>query len=425
MNGLTLGLMLLTSSILGAAIALIPGVNVFLLALILPWLAAAATAAPLSQEALSLTVGAALGASLITSAIPILLIAPSDSISLLLQPEARRARRLGRAPTAVLDMACGVALAALSVSLLSLSPLAAPLKCIPRAIMPHRAWMALSCVVFIALSHRPDERPIGESRKKRLSVRWGPFLREQLCLFLGIGLGVVACNNGSPLGPLPAIRHLLPLALGLFGGARCMSVAFANESIVPQGYERSRLNWPGRLMAAGLGMVPGTVGAFIQCQAGGIAALFADSPRKPNGHAFFIATGATRASFQISGALLMPLLCSQQLPLCTDPVSTSHRSPPPIAPMAILLGSLFGIAVGLTLLPRLIHGTIRLLEKRGSAPLAVAGILFMTTLCLVLCGANGLLLFLIATSLGLLPLLYGFSTRLLLPAIIVPLALFA
>ncbi len=367
---------------------------------------------------------AALTSWSIVNALPaILLTAPDESATLIVQPSQVFCRE-GRGREAILLTAAG-ALCALPVLVAAL-PAATPLlAAMHNLLRPHYHWILWCLIVWLLMSEWPRARPIGPGGWRKVLAGWTGVGAGLATFVLSGFLGIILFHR-PPVPASAAFQNLMPAFVGLFAVPGLILSCLSRARLPPQ-RERPVWGMEARVLLRGVGsgLLGGLVAAAVPAVTGGVGGLLA-------GHAtgtrdervFLVAQGACKAVYYIAGLLvfLLPQLGWTRggavwllRPLVRDTGLAVFLS----AAGAALIGAAFAF-LALDGLSRLIARHAARLNLRLIAAASLALSVALTT---ALTGPWGLAITTVAAGIGLIPLVFGSRRLNALGVILLPVAI--
>lgn len=299
MNALLFALM---GGLAGSLLALVPALHVtsvaalvYLANLRLEWL---------SPEQLAMAMlGLVVGYAVLNSIPAVFLTVPDDSTLLVLLP-AQKYLRQQRGHEAALLLGAG-SLGGM-LALLVLIPLAPyGLPPLHRLLQPHLGWILLSVTLFMLLSEWPRGSERGASGWMRFWEAWSGLLAGLATFFLSGLLGFVLFYRDLAPAEL-AYQDLMPAFVGLFAMPMLLQNLASSARIPPQHVASSLdLRFGYWLRGVAAGTAGGLLGAFFPVVTGGIGALLAGhATAQRDDRLFLVSQGASKVVYYVGAALL-------------------------------------------------------------------------------------------------------------------------
>ncbi len=368
-------------------------------------------------------VAAMLTTYVFVSAIPaIFLAAPDDSALFTVRP-GQAALQRGRGFEAVMLTALGTAVAlavALPAAATFVPHFLPPLYSVLR---PHTHWILWCIIVLMLQSEWPRAYP-----GLRPGWRWF-FLANRSC-FVGAATFLLAGCLGMLimwsrlLPPRHAFQGLLPAFLGLFTLPQLLLDLAARTPAPPQSRACEPIRLPELAHGTLAGLLGGGIAAFLPVVTGGVGGWLAGhATALRNSRAFLVSQGAARSVYYV-GALL--LFVTPPLYLVRGGAAWMLQAflvPTGRTPLyqAVAAAALAG-AVCVVLLGPLTAGVTAILARFGRPRVGLVTLALCVVLTFAVTGVVGLGILVVATAIGLLPLLYESRRMNCLGVIMLPIA---
>ena len=425
MNIIPYALAIIAVTIISLLCCVIPGVHVYSIFAIIY---AVMVATGLTSDLFPPTLTVAMAASILTSGalistIPSLLLAPADDSAADLSALGSEALRCGRAPDAII--------AAISSGATAILILIAPGIWVIQHITPvildvissNQHWI-LWCLVIYLLFGRSSTRSLHEDKPtKRFLACWTPILTGHLTLILSGLLGILLFHRF----PAPSMQTgflLLPLFAGLFSAPASIIECIHNRKFPSQSYSG---NFPNkRELGRGVlkGLFAGSTASLFPAVSGGISRIFnTDSAEQGCRGTGVISQGSMRCTY-FTGAFLLFCIPGMQIVRGGAAELLCGTVAPGSWPLqyAAISGAAIGCATALLFTPSLIHTSLNAMARMGTRGIHAASLALLSLIIISLTGPTGILIFLVATGIGLLPLLYGIPNTNLIAVMIIPMA---
>ncbi|MCS7055654.1 MAG: tripartite tricarboxylate transporter permease [Thermoflexales bacterium] len=396
----------LAGALVGCGLALLPGLHVFNVAGLALALSAR-DAIGLADQALAMfLLGALVGWAMVNVIPAVFLFAPDDANVIVVLPTTKYLMR-GRGAEAVMLVGAG-SLGAL-VGLVLLSPLLdevlRPLRAI---IQPHTGWMLVAIIAFLLLGEWPRADDLAPPMR-RLASAWG-YLGAGLLTFVLSGLLGFVLFYRSPIAVESAFVNLMPAFIGLFAVPGLLQILLFGAKPPPQITALPAEIEPRLLLRGSLtGLSGGLFAAVLPVVTGGIGGLLAGhATAQWNDRLFMISLGASKVAYYVGSLLLLFV-----------PGLTLTRGG-----MAWMLSSVYvpygwrsywlavaGIAlagaVAFVVLVVLARAAAKLVSRLDVKWIAVGSLGVAVVVTLAFTGAAGLIIMLVATTVGLIPVIVG------------------
>jgi putative membrane protein len=410
-------------AIVGAILALIPSLHVFNLAGIAVLLSQNNRIGLAGDQLTFLLLGALVGWTVVNVIPSVFLFAPDDANANVVLPSTKLLLR-GRGIEASLMIGAG-SLGAL-VSLVALAPVFEPVFRALRSILqPHFGWMLVAVIVFLVLGEWPRANDRDTSPIRRLASAW-VYLGAGLLAFVLSGLLGFVLMYRSLVPTNVAFQNLLPAFVGLFSVPGLLQILFLGTKPPPQ-TSRLEVDLPLPLLLRGTltGIAGGLFSGFLPVVTGGIGGLLAGhATAQRDDRLFLISQGASKIAYTVGSVLLLfvPGLTltrgglSSMLTTTFIPYGWRYYA---LAVSAIGLCGAFAFAILLGLL----RVTPSFLNRVNIKIVAVASLVVAVMTTFAFTNVGGVLTLLVATTIGLIPVLVGGRRLNCLGVILLPITL--
>lgn len=425
-DAVVVGVVAIAGTLVGAVFACVPGLHVYnimaLVVLVSHWLATTGT--PSQAEIvvplmISLTVAWAM-----VNTIPSTLLAAPDESALFTVLPGQKFLMMGRGYEGTMITGAGGLVGAfiLVVGAGCLAPkLLPPLTTVFR---PHTHWVLWTVICFMLMSEWPKGGRLGHAGWKMFFDGWkntGP----GLVTFLLAGLLGFVLLYRSPIAADSAFQNLMPAFVGLFtipwlllnlvSGIQIPQQRFTIESspdrfIVLQG-----------AFAGGFG---GGFAAFFPVMTGGIGGFLAGHATALRDDRVFLASQGASKFIYYAGGLLFFFVPGVHLTRggAAWMIKGLHV-PHTYADFYMALACVaLSAAVSFLLLGPLTRATITVIQRVSYQRISFIALLFVVALVHYVTGFAGLYILVVATGIGLLPVLYGSRRMNCLSVILLPMA---
>jgi putative membrane protein len=397
----------LLGALAGCVLGLLPGLHIYNIAG-LAFVLMAGGLISVADEPLALfLLGALVGWSVVNVVPSVFLFAPDDANALVVLPTTKYFMR-GRGVEAAMFVGAGSLCALIGLVLLSplLDEVLRPLRAI---IQPHLGWMLCAVVAFMLLGEWPRANDLAPTRLRRWLSAWA-YLGAGLLTFTLSGLLGFVLMFRSPVPVSAAFQNLMPAFVGLFAIPGLLQLLFFS-SRPPLQDSAVQGDVPVTLLARGAltGLGGGLFAGVLPVVTGGIGGLLA-------GHAtalrddrlFMISQGASKIGYYV-GSLL--LLFVPGLTLARGGMAwmlTSTYVPQGwhsywLAVAAVALCGAFAFAFLIVAA----RGAARLVNAINIKWIAVIALSIASGLTWFFTAWGGIVVMLIATTIGLIPVLVG------------------
>ncbi len=291
----------LVGALLGAFIALVPGLHAYTLAsMILALLPSTPHGGPSDATVLFL-LGLVVGWVMLNMLPAIFLYAPDDANAGAVLPATKYLLR-GRGAEATLLIGAG-SLAAL-VGLVLLAPLFdqafRPLRSI---LQPHTGWMLVAIIAFMLLGEWPRSNMLTTPLRRLLSA-WA-YLGSGLLTFILSGVLGFVLMYRNPLEITQAGQALAPAFMGLFVLPGALQMLIFSHTPPKQQIVPFELSGVMLLRGTLTGLAGGLFAGFLPVVSGGMGGLLAGhASSKYDDRLFLISQGASKVAYYVSSLML-------------------------------------------------------------------------------------------------------------------------
>jgi putative membrane protein len=349
--------------------------------------------------------------------------APDESTVFVVLPGQRYLAQARGFEASVLTGAGGLGGLAVLVLLAPLLPRVLP--AVRSIVAPHLHWILAGVSAFLLLSEWPKGTDRGRTRLARFVDAWQSLAVGLLTFLLSGILGFVVFYGG--LVPIDrAFQNLLPAFTGLFAIPWVLQNLLSQVQVPAQVAGRS-VDLNPRLLARGVGA--GTLGglfaAFFPAVTGGIGGFLAGhAAAQRDDRLFLVSQGASKLIYYVGAFLFffvpglhmsrggMAWLCGLIYSPHTPAIYWTV-----VAAMAISGGLAFLLLLWLS------RGALWLVGHVDYRHISAATLVLLLTLVLALTGWRGLLIAIVATGIGLLPVMWGSRRTHCLGVLLIPLTL--
>jgi putative membrane protein len=422
MADLTLLSIALIGTLIGAILALVPGLHVYNVAGVALILAAGHTL-PLANEQLALLLlGMVVGWAVVNVIPTVFLFAPDDASAFVVLPATKYMLR-GRGLEATLLIGAG-SLGALAVLAL-LSPLFDELLRPIRAIIqPHTGWMLVAIVAFLVLGEWPRSDDRAPTPLRRLASAWA-YLGAGMLTFLLSGLLGFVLMYRSPVPLEASFQNLLPAFVGLFAVPGLLQMLLFG--VKPPRQQSGPIEIAAYPLLRGTltGVAGGLFAGVLPVISGGIGGLLAGrAPAQRDEKLFMISQGASKIAYYAGSLLLLfvPGLTLTRGGMAWM-ISTLY------VPygwhtywLAIAAVALCG-ALAFVLLVLFARGAAALTGRVNAKVVAAVSLVIAVAVAFGFTGASGLVIMTVATLIGLIPVLVGGRRMNCLGVLLVPMTM--
>ncbi len=291
-----------------------------------------------------------------------------------------------------------------------LSPFASPVfQAVRKVVSPHLFWILSLILVFIVMSEWPKGGGRGASPWARLWDGWKTLLAGIATLLLSGFLGFILLYR--PLVALESsFQNIMPAFIGLFAVPWVLQNAFSPSDIPEQAAPRTVDCLPSLwLRGVGAGCLGGLFAAFFPIVTGGMGGLIAGhATAQRDDRLFIISQGASKLVYYVGGFLLMfvPGLHLKRggMAIMMSGIFTPRTS----GEFYMVIGAILVAGALAFFLLLLFTGWILwLIKKVDYRVLSWVTLCIITALVLVITGWQGLIIALVSTGIGLIPVYFN------------------
>lgn len=412
----------LIGTLIGCALALLPGLHVFNVAGLAILLFTRGIIS-LPEQALALfLLGTLIGWSVVNVIPAVFLFAPDDANVVIILPTTKYLMH-GRGIEAAL-LVGGGSLGAL-VGLMLIAPLwGEVIRPVRAIIQPHIGWMLVAIIVFLVLGEWPRANDLAPPASRLLSA-W-IYLGGGMLTFVLSGLLGFVLFYRSPIPPESAFVNLMPAFIGLFAVPGLLQILLFGAAPPPQTQTLPAEVEPRLLLRGSLtGLSGGLFSSVLPVVSGGIGGLLAGHATAVwNERLFMISLGASKLGYYVGSLLLLfvPgvtltrgglawMLSSIYIPYGW------HSYWLAVAATAACGAAAF---VALVVLARV---TAQLINRLNVKWLATISLGVAVAIPLAFTGWSGLVIMLVAATVGLIPIVVGGRRMNCLGVLLVPITL--
>ena len=425
MNIVLPGIVTLLVAALATILACIPGLHIYNVLGALLWLYLSFPIMEIPSQWIVSIILAMTSAWSIANTIPAIILAAPDESALLTVLPGQKMLLAGKGREAVQLTALG-SLAALLVIAVSMPFLPRILPIVYATTQPHTHWILWSIILFMLLSEWPKAIPPGRSPTMRfLLANKTPAIGVIVFLLSGL-LGFILFFR-SPLPYANAFQNLMPAFVGLFTLPWLLYNAYTALTPPRQQPLETCQKIPERhnvRQGALAGILGGGFASFFPVVTGGIGGMLAGhATALRNQEAFLVSQGASKSMYYAGGILLffvpeLHLTRGGGAWMLQSMVATGRPHLYWIAGGSILLGG----AVALLMLHICTNQMLVLVHKTGYRSLSIIAASIVVAIVALFSGWAGMAVMIVATAIGLLPLLYGTRRMNGLGVILLPIA---
>jgi putative membrane protein len=360
----------------------------------------------------------------VLNTVPAVFLGAPDESSMLMVLPTQKYLMQGRGYEAAMLSAVG-ALGGIAC-LLAFSPLLPRILPVARAVLsPHLFWILVLILAYMVLSEFPRGGDYGDTRLARLFDAWKSLLAGLLTLILSGWLGFILMRK-SPIPADFAFSNIMPAFVGLFGIPWVIQNIISGTEI-PRQYVPRSIDCNGFVAFRGIsaGFMGGFFAAFFPIITGGIGGLLAGHATAQNDErSFIISQGTSKLVYYVGAFMLffVPMASITRGGLAN--MLRTMYVPHGIADYAMILAAMaLGGCLSIFMLSVMSRGVIRLIQKIDYRYASYVTLLIMVGLVVGFTGLNGLGVMLVATAIGLIPVLFHSRRSNCMGILIIPVAI--
>ncbi len=414
----------LIGTFVGALIALVPGLHVFNVAGA-ALLLYSRNALPINNTALAFVLlGLVIGWSVVNVIPSIFLFAPDDASAFMALPATKMLLRGQGAEAALL---VGLGTVGGLLALVALSPfLEDVLRPIRAIIQPHMGWMLVAIITFLVLGEWPRSDNRAPTPLGRLAAAWA-YLGAALLTFILSGLMGFVLMYRSPVPLESSFQNLLPAFVGLFTIPGLLQVFAFGQPIPPQQPPATlHTLTPYQLLRGTLtGIAGGLFASVLPVVSGGIGGLLAGhATARYDDRLFLVSQGASKVAYYIGSTLLLfvPGVALVRGGLSWMLSSLYVPYGPRLYWLVIAAIAVCG-AASLVVLIGFVRVATRVVNHINPKLMAITAMSVAAAIAFGFTGPSGLLIMLVATCIGCIPVFVGGRRMNCLGVILLPITL--
>ena len=413
----------LLGTILASFLACLPGLHVYSLAGMLIALNLRLQGrVPVELLALFM-LGLVVGYAVVNSVPSIFLGAPDESTLFIVLPGQRYLLQERGFEASVLT---GVgALGGLLVLVLLSPALPRMLPVVRTVVAPHLHWILAAIIAFMLMSEWPKGSDRGATPWAQFLDAWRSLGAGLLTFLLSGILGFVLMYSNLVPAEM-AFQNLLPAFTGLFAVPWVVQNLLSQVQMPVQQVSRS-VDLSPRLVAQGVGAgaLGGLFAAFFPAVTGGVGGMLAGhATAQRDDRLFIVSQGASKLVYYVGGLLLLfvPGVHLTRGGMAWM-LSVSYVPDSPATYWTVIGATLLCGALGFGLLLWLSQVAIRVVGRIDYRWISAGTLVLLVTIVLSLTGWGGLFVALVATGIGMLPVLWGSRRTNCLGVVLLPLTL--
>jgi putative membrane protein len=407
MTHATLLLYAIGGAVLSSFLACIPALHIYNVAGLLLLLGAGSSEILSPEATAMLFLGLVTGYAVVNTVSSVFFSAPDESTLFIVLPGQKyllQCRGYQAIVLTGLGSLGGVAVLAL------LAPFAPRILPPVRVILqPHVPWILTAIIAYMLMSEWPRSTGPAPTAWGRLARAWTS-LAAGLITFLLSGLLGLILMYRSLVPVTMAYQGLLPAFIGLFATPWIVQNLVAKVEIPPQHVSASIDVTVGQILrGVAAGAIGGLFAAFFPVVTGGIGGFLAGhATAQRDDRLFIISQGASKVVYYAGGILLffVPGLHLTRGGMAWM-LSTVYSGHAPATYLSAAAAIVLAGGVSFFLLLGLSRGIIALLDRLHYRTVSLATLAMLLAIVIGMTGPGGLLICVVATGIGLIPMLWG------------------
>jgi len=400
----------LAGTVLACFLAILPGLHIYnvmgLVAMLLYALNGGGVAS-MPEVTIPFLIGLVTGWSVLNTIPSVLLGAPDESAIFTVLP-GQKYLMSGRGYEGVMMIGAG-SLVGVFMLVFIIGPLAPKFLPVLRCVLnPHLHWILWVIITFILITEWPKGGNWGPAGWRKFFDAWSTLGAGLLTFMLSGLLGFLLLYR-SPVSVENAFQNIMPAFVGLFAIPWCLLNAVSGAE-VPKQIVREDLNINGDLLlrsgiAGGIG---GGFAAFFPVVTGGVGGLLAGHATAQRDERIFMMSQGVSKTVYYTGALMLFFVPGLYLTRGGGAWIIRGLYTPRTCDFYLALGSIaLSGAVSFLLLSPLTKWTLKLMKKVDYRWISVFALAIIVALVFSITRWTGLFVMIVATGIGLLPVLFG------------------
>ena len=423
MNYLVLVGAALAGTILSAFLSCIPALHIYNVAALLVILAVKVRGLVPDEPLAMFMLGLVVGYAVLNTIPSIFLGAPDDSTIFIALPGQKYLMERRGFEAAVLTGIGG--LGGLLVLLLLAPALPTVMPIVRRVVGPHLHWILGAVILFMLMSEWPKGSDRGSTGLARFLDAWRSVGAGLLTFLLSGMLGFILFY-GNLVPTEMAFQNLMPAFVGLFALPWVFQNIISQARVPAQNVASSVDLSPGLIArGVGAGALGGLFAAFFPVVTGGIGGFLAGhATAQRDDRLFIVSQGASKLIYYV-GAFVFFFVPGLHLTRggMAWMLSVLYTPSTPAIYWVAIAAMLISGGLAFFMLLWLSRGAIRLVSRVDYRWISAVTLLVLVAVVLLLTGWGGLLIALVATGIGLTPVLWGARRMNCMGVLLVPLTL--
>jgi putative membrane protein len=312
------------------------------------------------------------------------------------------------------------------VCLLLCSPLLVKAVPLARSVLsPHLFWILVLIIAYMVMSEFPKGGDRGPNKFARLMDAWKSLGAGILTLLLSGWLGFILMRK-SPVPVDYAFSNIMPAFVGLFGVPWVIQ-NITSGATAPKQYIPRSIDCNGFLAFRGVsaGFLGGMFAAFFPLVTGGIGGLLAGHATAQNDErSFIISQGASKFVYYVGAFMLFFVPASHLARGGLANMLRTMFTPRGYADYMMIVGAMACAgAFAFLMLGVMVRATLWVMQRTDYRYLSWATLAIMTGLVYSITGMNGISVMIVATGIGLIPVLFHSRRSHCMGVLLIPVAL--
>ena len=423
MNYLVLVGAALVGTVLSAFLSCIPALHIYNVAALLVILAVKVRGLVPDEPLAMFMLGLVVGYAVLNTIPSIFLGAPDDSSIYVALPGQKYLMERRGYEAAVLTGVGG--LGGLLVLLLLAPIMPTVLPVVRKVVGPHLHWILGAVILFMLMSEWPKGSDRGSTGLARFLDAWRSVGAGLLTFLLSGILGFILFY-GNLVPTEMAFQNLMPAFVGLFALPWVLQNIISQARVPAQHVAGSVDLSPGLIArGVGAGALGGLFAAFFPVVTGGIGGFLAGHATAQRDDRLFILSQGTSKLIYYVGAFVFFFVPGLHLTRggMAWMLSVLYTPRTPAIYWVAIAAMLMSGGLAFLMLLWLSRGAIRLVSRVDYRWISAATLLVLVTIVLLLTGWGGLLIALVATGIGLMPVMWGARRTNCMGVLLLPLTL--
>lgn len=426
MIAVTVVLAAVSGTILAALPACLPSLHIYNIMGLLVMAAHALAGSgmePAPEFIIPFAAGLMVGYAMLNTLPSVLLAAPDESAMFTVLP-GQKFLMQGRGYEAVIMTTLGgmVGLMALIFFVGPLAPRVLPLT--RRVFRGHTHWILWVVITFMLMSEWPKGGRLGRSGWAKFLDSWKTTGAGLITFALAGLLGFILLFR-TPIAPDVAFQNLMPAFVGLFAVPWLLLNICTNVQVPPQSMRiGTRLQVDDVLRGGFAGVLGGGFASYFPVVTGGVGGLLAGhATALRNDRVFLVSQGASKLVYYVGGLMLFFVPGVHLKRGGGAAMVRSLITPQSDFEYYLMLASMaVAGVVALLLVTPLTRGVLWLIRCLGYRRISTSALVLIIGLVVAVTGVMGLAVMMVATGIGLMPVLYGSRRMNCLGVIMLPMA---